>query len=181
MQQQDETAIPKKPTLYGFKDPVTGLTHVMTNEDRIARLDFIREFVHDLDPWGRAEIHFARTVALDSWRLNRLKAVEENAFAYGQVLPDKHFDHDIIEVEHAIGHAHTFMIHAKAMNLLSLCESRLNRSIKINLYNLIKLQATRSQRKTNAKTTPAVEIRTQTATAATAAAAATTEEQPKAA
>jgi len=30
-------------------------------------------------------------------------------FAYGQVLPDKHFDHDIIEVEHAIGHTHTFI------------------------------------------------------------------------
>ena len=154
MQEPNETTPPKNPTLYGFKDPVTGLTHVMTNEDRIARLDFIREFVHDLDPWGRAEIHFARTVALDSWRLNRLKAVEENAFAYGQVLPDKHFDHDIVEVEHAIGHAHTFMIHAKAMNLLSLCESRLNRSIKINLDNLIKLQATRSQRKTNSQSTP---------------------------
>ena len=178
MQQPDETKIPK-PTLYGFKDPVTGLTHVMTNEDRIARLDFIREFVQDLDPWGRAEIHFARTVALDSWRLNRLKAVEENAFAYGQVLPDKHFDHDIIEVEHAIGHAHTFMIHAKAMNLLSLCESRLNRNVKTSLDLLLKLQATRSQRKTNSQAKPAVELQVQTATAG--AAAATTDQQPKAA
>ena len=180
MQEPNETTPPKKPTLYGFKDPVTGLTHVMTNEDRIARLDFIREFVQDLDPWGRAEIHFARTVALDSWRLNRLKAVEENAFAYGQVLPDKHFDHEIVEVEHAIGHAHTFMIHAKAMNLLSLCESRLNRNVKTSLDLLLKLQATRSQRKTNSQATPVVEIQPQTATAG-AAAAATNKEQPKAA
>jgi len=178
MQQPDETTIPKKPSLFGFKDPVTGLTHVMTNEDRIARLDFIRDFVQDLDPWGRVEIHFARTVALDSWRLNRLKAVEENAFAYGQVLPDKHFDHDIVEVEHAIGHAHTFMIHAKAMNLLSLCESRLTRNIKTFLDLLLKLQATRSQRKTNSQSKPVVELHVQTATAA---AAATTEDQPKAA
>ena len=177
MQQPDETTIPKKPSLFGFKDPVTGLTHVMTNEDRVARLDFIRDFVQDLDPWGRAEIHFARTVALDSWRLNRLKAVEENAFAYGQVLPDKHFDHDIVEVEHAIGHAHTFMIHAKAMNLLSQCESRLNRNVKINLDNLMKLQATRFHRKTKTETAPAVELQTQTA----AAGATATEEQPKAA
>ena len=176
MQEPNETTIPR-PTLFGFKDPVTGLTHVMTNEDRIARLDFIREFVQDLDPWGRAEIYFARTVALDSWRLNRLKAVEENTFAYGQVLPDKHFDHDIVEVEHAIGHAHTFLIHAKAMNLLSLCESRLNRNIKTSLDLLLKLQATRSQRKTNSQTTPVVETRTQTATAAATA----NEEQPKAA
>ena len=176
MQQENETNIPK-PTLKGFKDPVTGLTHVMTDEDRIARLDFIREFVQDLDPWGRVEIHFARTVALDSWRLNRLKAVEENAFAYGQVLPDKHFDHDIIEVEHAIGHAHTFLIHAKAMNMLSLCESRLNRNIKTSLELLMKLQATRFHRETNSQTTPVAEVQTQTATAGPIA----TEEQPKAA
>ena len=179
MQQENETNIPK-PTLKGFKDPVTGLTHVMTDEDRISRLDFIREFVQDLDPWGRAELHFARTVALDSWRLNRLKAVEENAFAYGQVLPDKHFDHDIIEVEHAIGHAHTFVIHARAMNMLSLCEWRLNRNVKNNLDRLMKLQATRSQRNTKTETTPTVEIDVQTA-AAGAAATSAAEEQPKAA
>ena len=180
MQPPDESTLPKKPSLFGFKDPVTGLTHVMTNEDRIARLDFIRDFVQDLDPWGRAEIHFARGVALDSWRLNRLRAVEENMFAYGQVLPDKHFDHDIVEVEHAIGHAHTFMIHAKAMNMLSLCESRLNRNIKTSLDLLLKLQATRSQRKSNSQTTPAVEVKVQTATAG-ASAGSTPEEQPKAA
>jgi len=176
MQQQDETKIPK-PSLFGFKDPVTGLTHVMTNEDREARLQFIREFVQDLDPWRRAEIHFARSVALDSWRLNRLRAVEENMFAYGQVLPDKHFDHDIVEVEHAIGHAHTFMIHAKAMNMLSQCESRLNRNIKTSLDLLMKLQATRFHRKTKTETTPAAEIQVQTAKAGAAA----TTEQPKAA
>jgi len=33
MQQQEETKVPK-PTLKGFKDPVTGLTQVMTDEDR---------------------------------------------------------------------------------------------------------------------------------------------------
>jgi len=179
MQQPNETAIPK-PSLYGFQDPVTGLTHVMTNEDREARLLFIREFVKDLDPWGRAELYFARSVALDSWRQNRLRAVEENMFAYGQVLPDKHFDHDIVEVEHAIGHAHTFMLQAKAMNMLSLCESRLNRGIKNNLDLLLKLQATRSQRKNNSQTKPAAELQSQTATAG-ATAAATTEDQPKAA
>jgi hypothetical protein len=98
-------------------------------------------------------------------------------FAYGQVLPDKHFDHDIIEVEHAIGHAHTYMIHAKAMNMLSICESRLNGSVRHNLDLLLKLQATRSQRKTNSQTTLAPEIQVQTATAGATA----TEEHPKAA
>jgi len=116
-------------------------------------------------------------VALDSWRLNRLKAVEENAFAYGQVLPDKHFDHDIVEVEHAIGHAHTFMIQAKAMNILSLCESRMNRNIKTSLEPLMKLQATRFHRRTKTETVPAIEIQTQTA----AAGATAIEKLPKAA
>jgi len=66
------------------------------------------------------------------------------------------------------------------MNLLSLCEWRLNRNVKHNLELLMKLQATRSQRKTQSQPTPAVEIQVH---AATAGAAATTaaEEHPKAA
>src|ERR1035438_10564773 len=82
-----EINLPNPETLFkGFRHPYTGLTHVMTDEDRDHQLEFVREFVRDLNPRGYAEINFARHVALDSWRLNRIKAVEENIFAYGQVL-----------------------------------------------------------------------------------------------
>ena len=180
MQQPPEITLPK-PTLDGFKNPFTGLTHIMTTEDREAQSRFVREFIHELDPRGRAELHFARTVALDSWRLNRMKAVEENVFAYGQVLPNRHFTHAIPQVEHAVGHAHTFMLYCKAINILSLYESRLNRTIQRNLELLLKLQATRSQRNTNSQTEAAPIAVAMPAHTAAASAAATTEEQPKAA
>jgi hypothetical protein len=128
----------------GFLNQFTGLTSIMTDEDRTAQYAFVRGFIRDLAPQGPVEIHFARTVGLDSWRLNRIKAVEENIFAYGQVLPNKHFTSEIPQVEHAIGHAHTYMRFAESLNRISLYESRLNRSIARNLDLLLKLQARRT-------------------------------------
>jgi hypothetical protein len=40
-----------------------------------------------MSPRNENKIHFARSVALDSWLLDRLRTVEENMFVYGQVLP----------------------------------------------------------------------------------------------
>jgi hypothetical protein len=94
-------------------------------------------------PQGYAEIHLTRMIGLDFWRLNRIKAVEENIFAYGQVLPDKHFTHELPKVEHAIGHAHTYMRFAHCIDKISLYESRLSRNIARNLDLLMKLQARR--------------------------------------
>ena len=67
----------------GFTSPLTGLTTVMTDEDRLAQLDFTEEYIADLAPHGAVERQMARTLAIDNWRLNRIKAVEENIFAWG--------------------------------------------------------------------------------------------------
>jgi hypothetical protein len=176
-----ETALPNPETLFkGFRHPYTGLTHVMTDEDRNDQLYFIREFVRDLNPRGYAEITFARHVALDSWRLNRIKAVEENIFAYGQVLPDKHFTNEVPQVEHAIGHAHTYMRFAQCLDKISLYESRLSRNMARNLDLLLKLQATRTERRNLAQVVPIDEPRPQTATAGAATAESLAYQKPAA-
>ena len=64
--------------LNGFKSRITGFTTVMTDEDRIHQDDFVREYVQDLDPIGVVELRLARNIALDNWRVLRLKTVEEN-------------------------------------------------------------------------------------------------------
>jgi len=153
-------------TLKGFKSRITGLTTIMTDEDRIHQDDFVREYVHELDPWGKVELQLARTVALDNWRLNRIKTAEENIFAYGLVLPGRIFTNDVMEIEHAIGHAYTYLQHSRAINHISLYESRINRCIHNNLDLLMRRQAERKQKIPNSQPTQVQEIHVQTAAAA---------------
>ena len=149
--------------LNGFKSRVTGLTTVMTDEDRIHQDDFVREYVQDLDPIGVVELRLARNIALDNWRLLRIKTVEENLFAYGLAQPAKAFTNDRLEVENAIGHAWTFLNHHKAINSLSLYESRLNRTVEKNLNLFMKCQTKRQQRQPQAQPAQVHEIHLQTA------------------
>ena len=125
---EKEVKLPRpEDILKGFCHPFTGLTHIMADEDRDSQRDFVCEYVQDFSPIGTAEITLARNIAIDYWRLNRMKAVEENISAYGQVLPDKHFSHEIPKVEHAIGHAHSYIRFSKVIDKISLYESRLSR------------------------------------------------------
>jgi hypothetical protein len=149
--------------LNGFKSRITGLTTVMTDEDRIHQDDFVREYVQDLDPLGVVELRLARNIALDNWRLLRIKTVEENLFAYGLAQPTKAFTNDRLEVENAIGHAWTFLNHHKAINSLSLYESRLNRTVEKNLNLFMKCQTKRQQRQPQAQPAQVHEIHLQTA------------------
>ncbi len=59
----------------------------MTNEDREAMNAFVEPYVQRLNPIGEIELQLAQTIAQDNFRLNRLKAVEENMFAYGELGP----------------------------------------------------------------------------------------------
>jgi hypothetical protein len=149
--------------LNGFKSRITGLTTVMTDEDRIHQDDFVREYVQDLDPIGVVELRLARNIALDNWRLLRIKTVEENLFAYGLAQPTKAFTNDRLEVENAIGHAWTFLNHHKAINSLSLYESRLNRTVEKNLNLFMKCQTKRQQRQPQGQPAQVHEIHLQTA------------------
>jgi hypothetical protein len=133
----------------GFRSPITGLTAVMTNEDRIAQNEFVNAYIADLDPLGAVEIQYARTLALDNWRLNRIKSVEENIFAVGyEINPGETFSSPIPQIEAAFAHALTYMSHAQILDKLSLYEARLSRNIARTTKLLAERQAQRPQRRT---------------------------------
>jgi hypothetical protein len=155
----------------GFKHPLTGLTAVMTDEDRGAQLSFVRAYIDDLGPRGPVELQLARILALDNWRLNRIKMVEENIFAWGyEVDPGRRVTSPIAEVENAFSHANSFLTHSRAIDKISLYESRLSRTIARNLELLMKLQARRPERARNRTSSPATEPHTMTAAASASAA-----------
>src|ERR1700689_2645691 len=86
--------------LNGFVHGFTGLATVMTDDDREAHFAFVEPYVEDLNPIGPVELQLARTIAIDNFRLNRIKAVEENMFAYGELGPLS----DLIDTEYARVH-----------------------------------------------------------------------------
>jgi hypothetical protein len=129
----------------GFCNSSLGnLTAVMTTEDRLSQNEFVRDYIADLNPQGAVELQMARTLALDNWRLNRIKAVEENIFAWGyEVKPGVKAQSDIPEIENALAHANSFLVHADRINKISLYEARLNRCIARNMELLMERQAAR--------------------------------------
>jgi hypothetical protein len=137
---------------------LTGQVTTMTDEDRAAHDAFSEALMHDLAPDGAIEIQLAQRVATDSWRLNRISAIEDNLFALGlhenggQLCPDNE------QVDAALTTARVFTGTARPyphnglaqtstlgqnLQLLTLYEQRLNRAVQKNLAMLQSLQAAR--------------------------------------
>ena len=62
---------------------LTGQVTAMTDADRIMHDAFSAAIRESLAPEGALETQLAQRIATDSWRLNRLSAVEDNLFALG--------------------------------------------------------------------------------------------------
>jgi hypothetical protein len=114
----------------------------MTDEDRIAHDTFSKGLISAMAPEGALELQFAQRIATDSWRLNPACAIEDNIFALGL---DQHADDtvDHPEIQAAFAAARTFIAEATSIELLTLYEQRINRTLQRNLALLQQVQATR--------------------------------------
>jgi hypothetical protein len=133
----------KRSSLNALRHGVTGQVATMTDEDRAAHDNFAKALMQDLAPEGAMEIQLAQRIATDSWRLNRISAVEDNLFALGQLQNGGQACPDVPQIDAALTTAHTFTQESKQLQLLSLYEQRLNRAIQKNLATLKSLQAER--------------------------------------
>jgi hypothetical protein len=122
---------------------ITGQVTTMTTEDRAAHNQFSKALLDSLAPVGAMEIQLAQRVATDSWRLNRITAIEDNLFALGQLQNAGQACPDVPEIDAALISARVFTLESKQLQLLTLYEQRINRSIQKNLAILQSLQATR--------------------------------------
>jgi hypothetical protein len=122
---------------------LTGQVTTMTDEDRAAHDQFSKALMQDLAPDGAMEIQLAQRVATDSWRLNRVSAIEDNLFALGQLQNAGPLCPDHEQIDAALTTARVFTMESKQLQLLTLYEQRINRSLQKNLAMLQSLQATR--------------------------------------
>jgi len=133
----------KRSSMNARRHGITGRVTTMTDEDRAAHDELSESLIKDLAPEGAMEIQLAQRIATDSWRLNRISAVEDNLFALGlhenggKLCPDNE------QIDAALTTARVFTIEAKNLQLLTLYEQRINRSIQKNLAMLQSLQAIR--------------------------------------
>ena len=110
----------------GWKHGLTGQTLVMTERRPRPLQKFSTQIIATLAPAGALEEDLAQSIAMDRWRLNRIKAIEQNIFAMGESADEE-----------------TFLAHAKQLNLLTLYESRIGRGVERTMKELKQLQAER--------------------------------------
>ena len=96
-----------------------------------------------VSPEGAMETQLAQRIATDSWRLNRISAVEDNLFALGHNAHSDDIEIENPEIHAALTAAKVFQVESKQLQLLTLYEQRINRSIQKNLATLKALQAER--------------------------------------
>jgi hypothetical protein len=133
----------RRSSLNARRHNLTGQVTAMTGEDRIALDAFSAALIKAMSPEGALELQLAQRIATDSWRLNRSSAIEENIFALGLFDHSGDIDVDHPELHTALTAARTFTREAKSIELLTLYEQRINRSLQKNLALLQQLQATR--------------------------------------
>jgi hypothetical protein len=115
---------------------LTGHISLLPTEDREAHDAFCHELIDSFNPRTPMESQLAWSIAEDSWRLNRARAIENNMFALGR-------GNERREARIALANAGTFQTQAAAFNLLSIYEQRINRNLQRNMKLLHELQTER--------------------------------------
>ncbi len=133
----------KRSRMNARRHGLTGQVTTMTEEDRTAHDQFSKALMKSLAPDGAMEIQLAQRIATDSWRLNRISAIEDNLFALGLQENGGQFCPEHEQIDSALATAHVFTLESKNLQLLTLYEQRINRSLQKNLAILQALQASR--------------------------------------
>jgi hypothetical protein len=114
----------KRTRLNGLSPGLTGQTIIMPHEDQAKYEAHCAKTMAAFNPADDAEQALAQTIANESWRLNRARAIEENIFSLGLSTSNAGTAKD-----QALNQAMTYLDHAKEIQLLSLYAGRIARSI----------------------------------------------------
>ena len=129
--------------LNGLRHGLTGQTVVMPFEDQKTWERHLARITESLQPETDLERGLAGSIASDQWRLNRARAIEENIFALGQTKNPVQIEDADQRMNAALTQAQTFLADAKQIGLLTLYESRINRTLQRNMNELNRLQTER--------------------------------------
>jgi hypothetical protein len=133
--------------LNAYKHGLTGQIHLFTPEEHQAFEKHCQSIVEALVPVGILERQLAQSIAEGRWRLNRAHALEAGIFALGQMADESqqtdHREIDQPEISQTLSQAKTWIEDGRHIQLLSLYEQRIQRSIEKNMAELRTLRAER--------------------------------------
>ena len=125
------------------RDGITGQVITLSAEDLPVFEKLKAELIADLAPQTVMERKLASSIAWDTWRLDRIRAAEMNIFALAADNPDEDEPDDDPALQSAISDATVFLTQARRLELNSLYEQRMTRSLHRNRAELQDLQAQR--------------------------------------
>ena len=132
-------------SMNALRHGITGQVSIMTTEDRAAHDKFVQDLIDRLRPEDPLELQFASVIAEDFWRLQRIRAVENDMLALGNFSDAVDIDVDHPEVHASLTRAQTFLDKSKDFERLTLYEQRINRAIEKNRKQLNELQTERKR------------------------------------
>jgi hypothetical protein len=137
--------------LNAYKHGLTGQIHLFTPEEQEAFERHCQSIVEALAPVGILEQELAHSIAEDKWRLKRIRAIESGIFALGRLadelqpgsLQNDRREIDQPEIGQTLSQAKTWLADGRSLQLLSLYQQRIERSVERNMAELRTLRAER--------------------------------------
>ena len=130
--------------LNAYRHGLTGRLNIVTPEEQRA-YDLHSEITLEaLAPANRYERSLAQSIADDRWRLIRARSIEDGIFALG--MQDHGGDNTgAPQVDDAFSQARTWLADARNLQLLTIYEQRIQRSVDKNLAHLEAIQTKRQE------------------------------------
>ena len=134
----------KSSRLNASRHHITGQVHILPDAERFAARAYIDPIIAQLMPVAAEEAAIARDIATSHWRLNRVRAAEDNLFALRTgTKADSGIAGDNVQIADALHVASAFAEQSKTFECLSGYERRINRSLESNRKQLQHLQTVR--------------------------------------
>ena len=135
----------RRASLNALRHGLTGQTVVLPTDDLAAYRESCRQFHAELKPVGLLEIKSVQTIADTHWRLDRIRAMENNLFSLGFEEQSTHIPVDDPAIHCALAQAKAVESNAEVLVRLSLYEQRLNRTLVQAKAELKQLQQERRE------------------------------------
>ena len=126
--------------LNAVKHGLTGHTVLRTPEQDATYNTYRARLYPDLAPANAIELDFAERIIYDSWRIHRASAIESNLYA----LAEAAFETGNPDQDDALNEAQAFQLNERSINLISLYQQRLQRSVHRDLAMLRQMQKERA-------------------------------------
>ncbi len=136
--------------LNALRHGITGQVSIMPEEDRVAHDAFCREIIDGFNTQTALELQLASLIAEDFWRLQRIRALENDIFALGHSSEAASIETEDPEVHVSLTRAQVFLDRSKELERLTLYEQRINRALEKNRKQLDELQAERARKREQA-------------------------------